>query len=168
MASSLQVHLLMQMVADLAPTTPHAGAVLERIRNNANATDGSRWTQGTGSGQVDQLYVVQGSLGAGATNSYNTLAAGALEDIYGAAVDLDELKGMILVPLSGAIRLEAPAANFIGLFDDASDLLNVPAGGMALDWGAAGLDVTTNSKFDITEDTGAATATYLLAFWGAS
>lgn len=168
MASSLNVHLLMQMAADLVPTSPHAGAILEKIRNNANATDGTRWTQGTGSGQVNQLYVVSGSLASGATNSYNTLAAGALTDIFGTTIDLDELKGLILIPLTGSIRIDAPAANFIGLFADATDLLNVPSGGLAFDWGAAGLDVTTNSKFDITETTSSATATYLLAFWGAT
>ena len=38
---------------------------------------------------------------------------------------------------------------------------------MALDLGAGGLDVATNSKFDITE-TAAAAATYSIMFWGAA
>ncbi len=165
MATAAAALLQILAKANLTATSPHEGDVREDLENT---TGGRRWTDGNASGQVNRVYRKTGSLGAGATDSYNTLAAGALTDVYGQTIDLDELKGLVIVPLTGSIRLEAPAANFIGIFNDATDLLNVPAGGLAFDFGAAGLDVTVNSKFDITETTGAATATYELWFIGAT
>lgn len=161
MASSSSALLRLRMVIEAIPDSATADGALEKVIENA--TNGRRWSQGTASGQVDRVYYVEGSLASGASDSYDLLAAGSLTDILGQAIDADELKGLIVIPVTGAIRVNATASNAIGLFDHASDLINVPGGGLAFDWGAAGLDVTTNSKFEITESTSAATATYKLA-----
>ena len=166
MATQAAAFLRMHLEAEGTPDTDLSG-ILRRVLENA--TGGRRWTNGTGSGQISTIYVREKSaLGAGATDSYDLLAAGALTDIHGQTIDLDELKGFMLLPTSGSIRIDAPAANAIDIFDDPSDLLNVPGDGLMMSWGAAGLDVTTNSKFDITESSGGATADYTLVFFGAS
>ena len=156
-ATSAVLHILAS--ASVKSTSPHLGDITETLENT---TGGTRWTDGTGSGQVDRAYRVTGSLGSGATNSYNLLAAGALLDVFGQAIDGDELKGMVIKVTSGTIALEAPAANFLGIFADATDLINL-ANGMtiAFDFGSTGLDITTNASFDIVEKA-ASTATYEL------
>lgn len=162
MASTSQVRLLVDAMASISPSAPDSGNILRRILIDM------AWTQGSGSsGVIDQVYFAEQSLTSGQTVSYNTLAAGALKDLFNVTIDLDELKGLIILPLTGAMRLEAPAADFIALFNDASDLLNVPGSGLVLNWGAAGLNVTTASKFDVTE-TAASTASYRILFWGSS
>ncbi len=165
MATTLSVSLGISALADYTATTPHEGAVTEKLLNN---TGGRQWTNGIASGQADRVYRKTGTLAAAATDSFNTLAAGALLDVYGQGIDLDELKGLVIKCTSGSIKLDAPAANFIGIFADASDLIKVPLDcTMAFDFGASGLDVTTNSKFDVVDLAGGAGSTYELMFWGA-
>ena len=83
--------------------------------------------------------------------------------MLGQTIDADELKSLVLKVTAGAIKLEAPAANFIGIFADASDVILLANGTtIAFDWGAAGLTLGANASFDITETTGAATASYEL------
>lgn len=164
MSTSLSVSLRIIAQADLTPSSPITGAILARLEN---ATGGRFWTQGTSVGNADRVFLTDMTLTAGQTVSYNTLAAGALTDIYGQAIDLDELKGLIVLCNTGAIKIDAPAANFIGIFADASDLIKLGATHcFAMDFGATGLDVTTNSKWDIVE-TASAAATYSIMFWGA-
>lgn len=165
MPTSLAVSLRIIAQADLTPSSPITGAILAKLEN---ATGGRYWTQGTATGNASQCYIADVTLTSGQTVNYNTLAAGALVDTGNATVDLDELKGLIVLCNTGAIRVEAPAANFIGIFADANGAVKLGAGQcMALDLGAGGLDVTTNGKFDITE-TAAAAATYSIMFWGAA
>jgi hypothetical protein len=134
----------------------------------ADTVQSDRWVQGTASGQVDRPYKRVRSIGAGSTDSYNTLAAGALRDIDGQIIDLDEMKALVLRCLTGSIRLVASAGTPIDLFAAAGDGLNISAGhAIAVSFGAEGLDVTVNSLFEITETTGAATASYELSFVGA-
>ena len=160
MATSLSAMLHIEAKATLTATTPHTGDVREDLEN---ASGGTRWTQGTASGQVGKVYRKNGSLSAGATDSFNLLAAGALEDVYGQTIDADELKGLVIKVTSGAVTLNAPAADFLPIFADASDLIKLQNGTtMAFDWGAGGLSLGTSAKFDLTETTGAATATYEL------
>lgn len=164
MSTSLAVSLRIIAQADLTPYSPMTGAILARLEN---ATGGRFWTQGTSTGNADRVFLAERTLTAGQTDNYNTLAAGALTDIYGQAIDLDELKGLIVLCSTGAIKIDAPAANFVGIFADASDVIKLGAGNcIAFDFGPGGLDVATNSKFDITE-TAAAAATYSIMFWGA-
>ena len=72
---------------------------------------------------------------------------------------------------SGQVQIAAPAANFLTIFSDASDVINMNAvaglRAIALDFGPDGLDVSVNSKFDVIETSGAATATYEIEFVGA-
>ena len=165
MATSLEVSAKIQVLANLYGSSPHAGAIVEEFVNNSG---GRQLTQGTGSGNADRVYHKSGTLAAAATDSYNTLAAGSLVDYLNQAIDLDELKGLGVKCLTGSIKLEAPATGFIGIFTDATDLLNIPLGCTVLfDFGATGLDVTTNSKFDITDLAGGSGSTYELIFWGA-
>lgn len=165
MATVLEVSATVKVVASLTATSPHAGAVIEEFVNN---TGGRQWVQGTASGAADRVFRKSGTLIAAATDSYNTLAAGALLDVYAQAIDLDELKGIGVRCVTGSIKIEAPAANFISIFTDATDLLNIALGAtFFMDFGAAGIDVTTNAKFDITDLAGGAGSTYELIFWGA-
>jgi hypothetical protein len=164
MSTSLAVSLRIVAQADLTPSSPITGAILARLEN---ATGGRYWTQGTSTGNASQCYIADVTLSSGQTVNYNTLAAGALVDTGGATVDLDELKGLIVLCNTGAIKIDAPAANFIGIFADATDKIRIGAGQcVAFDFGPGGLDVTTNSKWDIVE-TASAAATYSIMFWGA-
>lgn len=169
--SSVQASLLVEFLSTLAPATVSGpgGSSQAVAQNLRNAVRGESWTYGAGSGQVNQVFLDEVTVSSGATDNYNVLAAGAHLDVFGNTIDLDELKGLVIVPTSGSIRLEAPAANFLDIFDDASDLLDLVSSSVfCMAWGAGGIDVTTNSKFDITETTSAASATYLIAFWGTS
>jgi len=162
MATSASAHLRMLLDVEGIPASPLEGVLRKALEN---ATGGRRWTQGTGSGEIDRIYIRERSaLGAAATDNYDLLGAGGLNDIHGQAIDADELKAIFLLPTDGSILFEAPAANYITLFSAATDATEVPSDGMLLSWGADGLDVTVNSKFDITEVSGAVTADYLLAF----
>ena len=169
--TNVAVSLLCEFIGLYSPVTmsgpgESAGDIIQKIRN---AVGGESWTYGTGSGKVNQIHVDEVSVGSGATKNYNTLAAGAHLDVFGNTIDLDELKGLIIVPLTGSIRIDAPAANILAIFSDATDVINLASAGVfCMTWGAAGIDVTTNSTFDITETTSAAVATYLIAFWGTS
>lgn len=158
--STLSARLVVKASADLQPDAPYSlaiGHVLE------NATGGRGWKQGTGSGQVDRVYQVNGSLSSAATDSYNLLAAGSLTDVLGQAIDADELKALVLKCETGDIALGAPASNFLGIFNAANDAILLTAGqSVAFDLGATGIDVTTNASFDVAETSGAAAATYSL------
>lgn len=139
---------------------PGAGGTLTMEVNNG--TGGRRWSQGTGSGQVDRPYMRTRSMTSGQTHSYNLLAAGSLTDALGQTIDGDELKGLVLKCLTGTIAMEAPASAFLGIFSDATDLINLSAGqAVAFDFGATGLDITSAASFDIVEKA-ASTATYEL------
>lgn len=160
--ASAHLHLLLNFLGDAktTPRTDQPGGSLE------NVVGGRRWTDGTGSGQVDTTFVDAARvLGSSATQSYDFLAAGTLEDIDGNTVDLDELKMLAIVVSAGDVIINAPAANFLGIFTDATDILNVSTAYFQ-DFGPAGLDVTTNSKIDVTA--GGSGATYTLIAVGAS
>jgi len=135
------------------------GAVTQDLTNQ---TGGRRWTDGTASGQVDRVYKRVRTMTSGETQSYDLAAAGSLTDALGRAIDADELKGLVLKCTSGSIALEAPASAFLPIFSDATDLILLGSGQtLAMDFGAAGLDVTSGSKFDIIEKA-ASTAGYEL------
>jgi hypothetical protein len=136
-----------------------AGAVTQDLTNQAG---GTRWTDGQGSGEIDRVYKRVRTMTSGETQSYDLAAAGGLTDALARAIDADELKCLALKCTSGSIALEAPASAFIPIFSDASDVLLLSAGQtLAIDFGAAGLDVTSGSKFDIVEKA-AGTAGYVL------
>ena len=156
---TVATRLVMQLDAMLTVDAPFAQGIRHMVENSAG---GRRWTDGTASGQVSQVYLRRrAGLAAGDTDTYNLLAPGALLDVLGGTIDADELKAIMVVPTAGAIRIAATPANFIGIFEDADGKNKIPAGSsFAMDFGPTGLDVSSGSKFEITETTGAATADY--------
>ena len=166
MATSLSSALIIQHLCTLGLDTASDGRI-GPVQGNNEQTD--RWRQGTSSGQANRAYKRVRTIGAGATDSYNTLAAGSLTDLDNQVIDLDELKGFSLRCTSGEIQLTASAGTPLPFFAAAADGIKLEAGhALALSFGAAGLDVTTNSLFEITETSGASSATYELVFHGAN
>ena len=164
----LDASLVFEEVADPAVSP---GAISSATGTVEALTGGRRWTTGTGTGKIGAVYRRLRTVGSGATDSYDVLAAGSLTTPLGEAIDLDELKGLALRVTSGSIKFQKPGSNGLALFTTNNHglLLSATAGlrAIVLDLGPDGLDVTVNSKFDIVEATGAATATYELALIGA-
>jgi len=161
MATSLTAAITIDAKTTLSPDGPITGD------KRGDLTGTSRWKDGTGSGQVDRRYREDATLGAGATDSYNLLAAGGLTDDENQAIDLDELKMLAIKCTAGEITIEAPVANGLSIFKAAEDGIVLASGQrFGLDLGAAGIDVTTNSKFDVT-DSGGGGSTYSIVFAGA-
>jgi len=157
--STANARLHIDARGDLTPASPHGNPIAHNLEN---ATGGRGWRNGTGSGQIDRILLGSFTLGAAATDNYNLLAAGSLTDVLGQAIDADELKGFVVKCTSGEITLEAPASNGLAFFKAASDGVVLSNGHtLGVDFGAGGLDVTTDSKFDVT-DSGGAGSTYTL------
>lgn len=163
MANSIaSASLLVQLLTDLTPDP--ATGVTGAVHGNVEQRD--RFTQGTSSGEVDRPYKRERSaLGAGATDSYDLLAAGSLKDLLGQTIDADEIKGIVVLCTDGAIEVTADAANGLECFTAASEGCKLAAGQWwAMGFGAAGLACAANSKFLITETSSGATADYTLGF----
>jgi hypothetical protein len=111
------------------------------------------------------------TIGSGATDTYDLLAAGGLIGPLGELIDLDELKGLALRVTSGEVKFIRHGANGLAMFTSNNEGLQLKSAGglraVVLDFGPDGLDVTTDSKFEIVETSGLASATYELAFIGA-
>jgi len=161
MASTLSARLLILAQSSQIPdSTVLTGA---REISLSNGTEGQRWTQGTGSGQVDRQYYRDGSLGAGAIDGYNLLGPGGLKDIDGQLIDADEIKGIRLEVLTGIISFAGAPADHLPCFTDAGKGLKLAAGQtIGIDFGAAGLALGASGKFDIKELSITAGATYRL------
>ena len=145
--------------ANITATSPYEQPVKAELEN---ATNGRRWKNGTGSGKIDRVYMTDGVLGAGATDDYDLLVAGALKDVYNQAIDADELKGIVIRCETGEIEFRGDAANQISLFTAASEGITLAAGQSAgFDLGATGIDVTTDSKFEVFDSDGGG-STYTL------
>lgn len=157
--------LTIDLQAEARPDTPRAG----RVQGNLdNGSKGRAWTNGTGSGEIGQVYRARHTIAAGVTVNFDTLAAGGLLDILNDAVDLDELKWLYIKVTSGRVEVVAPAMDRIDFFKHPTDAINIAAGqAICIDFGAAGLDVTTNSKFDITDIAGGAGSVVEVSFGGA-
>jgi hypothetical protein len=118
---------------------------------------------------VDRVYQVDGTLTALQVAQYDVLAAGALTDVLGDAVDLDELKGFTLTCVTGSIKIVAPAANFLAVFAAAADALHLSVGQtLAFDFAAGGLAIGTSSKFNVVDTAGGVGSTYSLMFVGSN
>ena len=161
MATVTTAYLLLHALAEVVPSSPTGGNLQAPLLNVAG---GRRWTDGQTSGKIDRAYIRRRSgLGIGASDTYNLLAAGALEDIAGQTIDADELKGIMIRCTSGAINMTRPAANGLTIFTAVSQGIHLVSGqAVAFDLGAVGVDVTTASQFLVTESTGTATADYEL------
>lgn len=163
MSTSLATLVQIRALAELSPASPLTGAVKGEILSE------QRTTNGQGSGQADRAYFASRSLSASATHTYNVLAAGSLTDLLGQSIDLDEIKGLAVECLTGAIKVVGGASNALGAFTGAGDGLLLTAGqSMAVEFGGAGLAVGSNGTFEVTETSGSAGATYKILFLGAN
>jgi len=163
MPTSLATLVQIRALAELTPDSPLTGAVKGEIVAE------NRTTNGQGSGQADRAYFASRSLSASATHTYNVLAAGSLTDLLGQSIDLDEIKGLSVECLTGAIKVVGGASNSLAAFTGAGDGLLLTAGqSMAVGWGAAGLTVGSNGTFEVTETSGSGAATYKILFIGAN
>ena len=83
--STLSARLHILALADLEPSTPHTQTIGHTVDN---APGGRGWRQGTGSGQVDRVYLEANTLSSGASKVYDLTAAGGLTDVLGQAIDM--------------------------------------------------------------------------------
>ena len=158
--------LVISLRGEIAPLATRDGIVGRTLENGSG---GARWTNGQASGMVDVVYQKDGTLAAAVTDSYNVVGAGGLSDLLGGAINLKQLKALVLICNTGSIKLVAPAANALSIFGAATHFFNLTAGQMiALDLGVLGITVSTNGKFDITDTFGGAGSTYSLEFIGAN
>lgn len=142
--------------------TPGTGTATEKLETV------TRWTDGTGSGQIGRVYHATGSLTASGTATLNLLAAGALKDRFNTTVDLDELKGIMIKCLTGQFSVAAAAANGLTCFTGASEGVKLAAGHtLAVDFGAAGLAIGSTGSLTLTETSTSAGATYEIILTGA-
>ncbi len=150
MATEVAAHVRILFEATTKATSPHQPSpVTDKIDSER------RWTDGTASGQVDRVYRHDGTLGAGATDDFDLLAAGGLTDVFEQAIDADELKAIAIVCNTGEIEFRGDAANQISLFTAVSEGITLSAGQAAgFNLGATGIDVTTNSKFEVFDSDG--------------
>lgn len=156
MATTASAALTIDAQGTMTATSPYAGDV------RANCTDVERWTDGDSSGQISRILYRSETMASGETDTYNLLAAGSLTDVYGQAIDADEIKGLVLRCITGSVSLKAPAFNFLTCFGAAGDKIILAAGHtIAINFGAGGLALSTSASLAVAEEAAAA-ATYEL------
>jgi hypothetical protein len=159
---AVQSSAVVEIIGQVDAPTPGLGSVLEKI------SLALRLANGQGSGQADCVYHELHSFAASGTVTLNTLAAGALKDRFNSTVDLDELKILVVVCLTGSIEVVGAASNPMGCFTASSEGVKLTAGqAHILLLGATGLAVTSNSQFTITETTTTLTASAEVMLIGA-
>ena len=157
--TTLSARLQITAHADLTPDAPHSQTIGHAVEN---ATGGRGWRQGTGSGEVDRVYLETNTLPADGAKSYNLANGGGLLDVLGQSIDADELKGWVIKCTDGEIAIHGHASASLPFFEDQNHGVKLWAGQtLAVDFGAAGLDVTTGKHFEISERA-SAPATYTL------
>ena len=157
--STLSARLQITALADLAPDAPHSQTIGHTVEN---APGGRGWRQGTGSGEVDRVYLETNTLESGAAKVYDLGLSGGLKDVLGQTIDADELKGLAITCTAGGVAFDGWASNSIDFFEDNNHGVILSAGqSLAVDFGPDGLDVTTDSNFRITENA-STSSTYTL------
>lgn len=132
-------------------------------------------TSGTGADQGDLLWHDQRTLTNGATESLD-LHGGTLSGAFG-AVTFDKVKGVYVENLSTTdpIKIGGAAANAVGLFDDTTDILVLPAASatnkpsrfLLEAPAAAGIDVSSDDELKIAHGgVTTNTITYKIVIWG--
>lgn len=128
---------------------------------------------GTGSNQADLLFSDQRSLNASANEEHNL--TGGLTDPLGQTLTFVKVKAILIraaIGNGGNIVVGGATANaFLGPFADATDKINIPAGGvLQLAAPAAGWAVTggTGDLLRIENSDGGAAATYDIVLVGTS
>lgn len=164
MPTSQTSRVQISATASIQPSTPNTGSILAAV------TADLQLTPGTGSGKADQAYRVDGSLSSSGSATYNVLAAGSLTTPLGEAVDMDEVKAIIVKVLTGTVNVEAAASNGLACFTGAGEGVKLSAGQwVALGLGAGGVGVGTAGSLTVAEaGSPAAAATYELLIIGST
>jgi hypothetical protein len=113
--TTLSARLQITAQADLTPDAPHSQTIGHALEN---APSGRGWRQGTGSGEVDRVYLETNTLSSGTFKLYDLALAGGLEDVLGQTIDADELKGLCIKCTAGQVTLDGHATNSINFFED--------------------------------------------------
>jgi hypothetical protein len=157
--STLSARLQIAGLADLEPVAPHSQTIGHTLEN---APGGRGWRQGTGSGEVDRVYLETNTLSSGSSKVYDLSGVGGLQDVLGQDIDADELKGLVIQCTAGQVTFDGHATGSLDFFEDNNHGVVLSAGQtMGVDFGAGGLDVTTHSNCRVTE-TGSTSSTYNL------
>lgn len=115
---------------------------------------------GTAANQANRYYALKIAFDASQAKTVNIKTADAGEDSLGQAIDLDEIKA-IMIKNNGdeAFTIGGAASNpWLGLLDGADDLLNLPSGAtiVALAPAAGGWPITTDVNLKITNTSASA------------
>jgi len=150
----------LELRGEMQGASPKAGALTALL---SNATQGRRWDSDSDTAEADTVYRATLSLSASGAQTLNLLAAGSLADLLGGTVDLDEIKALAIKCTAGEFTVAGAVSNPLGVFTGSGEGLQLKATGgcsfAAFDFGAAGLDVTTNSQITLTETSTSAGAT---------
>lgn len=130
-------------------------------------------TDGTASNKADRIFADQRSINA--SSSENLDLAGALADPYGATITFAKVKAILVRAATtngGNIVVGgAASAAFVGPFGDSSDVLEIPAGGVAMLAAPAGgwpVTATTADILKIANDDSGAAGVYDVVIIGTS
>ncbi len=120
----LDARLVFEEVGD---PTIDPGAISSAVGNVEAQAGGRRWTNGTGLGKVGAAYKRIRTIGSGATDTYDLLAAGGLQTPLGRPIDLDELKALSLQVTSGDVSVIYQGDVILGRLSMGTDYLNPAA-----------------------------------------
>lgn len=155
--STLSARLQIAALADLEPAAPHSQTIGHTLEN---APGGRGWRQGTGSGEVDRVFLEKRTLAADEAHQYNLRNGGGLTDVLGQAIDATRLKGWVVSCETGTIAIHGHASASLPVFEDQNHGVMLLTGHtMGFDFGATGIDVTTGKHFEV-EERASAPATY--------
>lgn len=153
---SLGATIAISLAAD---NTDQAGADLVEAKISKSISGGYTYSDGSGSGQVDQIWTDTVSI-AGAGDTTIVLNDGSLTDSFGDGVTLTKLKVLYIKNAVGAetITIGGAAANELDIFTAAADSIEVIGGGeLFMTWPADGLTVgAANDELKIARAAGAA------------
>ncbi|KPK71858.1 MAG: hypothetical protein AMJ84_05420 [Acidithiobacillales bacterium SM23_46] len=137
---------------------------LSTPKDTLSQNRGKTLNNGTGADQADTVWHDKRTLGDGENETLD-FHDGSLSDPLGGALTLDELKALYIKNYSSdaGLKIGGAAANALGLFADATDILLLPPGGELLFTapGSGGIDITTNSDLKLEHDgTGSSSLIY--------
>jgi hypothetical protein len=105
-----------------------------------------RFAEGAGAGQVNKIFADRRTLSASASEDLDL--SGTLTDVFGAVINLTEVKAILVIAASGntnnVVLGGASATQFVGPFGAATHTIAVPPGGVfyMLHPGANGWEVS--------------------------
>ena len=118
--TTLSARLHIEARGDLQADAPHSQTVGHTLEN---ATGGRGWRNGTGSGEVDRIFLESNSFTSGQNKTYNLLAAGTRGKRY----TLPHARIMIHQPLGGvqgqAVEIDIQAREILSLREQLNNIL---------------------------------------------